>query len=326
MVGAGSTLSSAPRLLDRLTSAAVRAVGEEPEAELRGGRVEIAGRPMTLAVPHLAAGLAGGLTGLDLVERRGVADALGLRVRYSDRDLHRRLAPTEPLERIVFDIAEQFRCESLAPADWRGLALNRDLAFGRWNESAQVGRLIETELGLLIFTVTQMLRSRLLDRPTTEPVDDLIETTRGNLSRLIGHTLARLPSLVDDQSAFAVPAGEIARLVAEMAGDAGELRADQADDRARLLVPIDWDAIDYELSGASGAPPAALGADSYRAFTTAHDRVTTGEALYRPRSLRSLRTRLNELQAAQTVSAARLALRLQALFAAHTVDHWVGRL
>ncbi|MDH4280108.1 MAG: cobalt chelatase [Acidimicrobiia bacterium] len=320
MGGGGPTPSGTSRLLDRLTSAAVRAVGAEPMAELRGGRVEIAGRPMTLAVPHLV----GDLTGAELFERRGVADALGLRIRHSDLDLHRRLTPIEPLERIVFDIAEQFRCEALAPLEWRGSIGNRDRAFERWNESAQVGRLIETGVGLLIFTVTQMLRQRLLGRATTERVDDLIETTRGNLARLIGHALAELPALITDQAAFAAPAREIARLVAEMAGDAAELRVDRADDRARLLIPIDWDAIDYELSGADGPSPAAPGTDSYRAFTTAHDRVTTGEALYRPRTLRSLRTRLNELQVAQTVSAARLALRLQALFAADTVDHWVG--
>jgi len=282
--------------------------------------VEVDGRPLALAVPHLV----WDLTAADLALRRGVADALGLRVRHSDLDLHRELAPTEPLERIVFDVAEQFRCEALAPVGWRGSARNRDAGFERWNESAQAERLTETGVGLLIFTITQMLRQRLLGRPTTDHVDDLIETTRGNLARLAGHALSRLPALVDDQAAFAEPAREIARLVAEMVGDAAELRVDSDDDRARLLIPIDWDAMDHEPSGGGDSSSAATGAASYRVFTTAHDQVTTGEALYRPRALRSLRTRLNELYAAQTVSAARLALRLQALFAADTVVHWVG--
>ncbi len=320
MGGTGPTGDGSLRLLDRLTSAAVRAVGAEPSAELRGGRVEVDGRPLALAVPHLVRDLAAA----DLAERRGVADALGLRVRHSDPVLHRALAPTEPLERIVFDIAEQFRCEALAPRDWRGSAHNRDVAFERWNESAQTERLTESGVGLLIFTITQMMRQRILGRPTSEQVDDLIETTRGNLSRLAGHALSRLPALVDDQAAFAEPAREIARLMADMVGDAAELRVDRGHDRARLLIPIDWDAIDHELSGVDGPPAAATGAASYRAFTTAHDQETTGEALYRPRALRSLRTRLNELQSAQMVSAARLALRMQALFAADTVDHWVG--
>lgn len=276
---------------------------------------------MVIAVPHLVREL----SGLDLADRRGVADAHGLRARHSDADLHRALAPTEPLERIVFDIAEQFRCEALAPADWRGSAHNRDLAFERWNLSAEVERLIETGTGLLIFTVTHMLRARLLGRSTTERVDDLIETTRGNLSRLIGHELADLPGRVHDQAAFARSAREIARLVAEMVGDAAQLRVVDGDERARLLIPIDWDAIDYELSAGRGSSMAASTQPSdYRAFTTAHDRDTTGAQLYRPRVLRSLRTRLNELQAAQTVSTARLALRLRALFGADTVDSWLG--
>ncbi len=309
------------RLLDRLTSAALRAVAAEPSAELRGGRVELRGSPMAIAVPHLVRDL----SELDLPERRGVADSLGLRARHSDFDLHRALAPTEPLERIVFDLAEQFRCESLAPVDWRGSTGNRDLAFERWTVSAEVDRLTETGVGLLIFTITQMLRQRVLGRPTTEHVDDLIETTRGNLSRLIGHALTALPALVGDQAAFAEPAREIARLVAEMVGDAADLRLTGDAERARLLIPIDWDAIDYEASGGHGTPAeAVIGSGSYRAFTAAHDREMTGQDLYRAPVLRSLRARLNELGVAQTVSAARLALRLQALFAADTVDHWLG--
>ena len=309
------------RLLDRLTSAAMRAIGDEPSAELRGGRVEIDGRAMPLAVPHMARDLAA----MDLVDRRGMADALGLRVRHSDRELHRRLAPTKPLERIVFDIAEQFRCESLAPGGWRGSTVNREMAFQRWNESTQAERLTETGLGLLVFTLTQMLRSRLLGRPTAEQVDDLIETTRGNLARLIGPPLAELPALVADQEAFAAPAMEIARLVAEMAGDATEeLNRFDGDDRSRLVIPIDWDAIDYELSNADGPPQTAAGPDRYRAFTTAHDRVTAGHELYRPRELRILRARLEDLKTQQAVGVARVGQQLQVLFAAATVDHWVG--
>ncbi len=316
----------ASRLEDRLTAAAVRAVGAEPAAELRGTRVEVAGRPLGIAVPHLAADLGG----RGLAERRGVADALGLRIRHSDHDLHRSLAPVEPLERIVFDVAEQFRCEARAPTWWRGSAANRDRAFDRWNETAQAGgpagALTETGVGLLIFTITQMLRQRLLRRPNSEQVDDLIETTRGNLSRLVGHALVRLPALVDDQAAFAVPAKEIARLVAEMAGDAAdELRSSNADDRARLLIPIDWDAVDYDVAVGPGGPVTSeSGAAVYRVFTTVHDRETAGEDLYRSAALRSLRTRLEELKAGQAVSTARLALRLQALFAADSVDQWIG--
>lgn len=312
-------MAASSRLVDRLASAAMRAVAGEPAAELRGTRLEVGGEPVGVAVPHLVQDP----TTLDLTERRGVADSLGLRLRHNDRTLHRALAPTEPLARIVFDIAEQFRCEALAPNGWRGLAANRDAAFDRWNETAQGEGLTETGVGLLVFTVAQMLRQRLLRHPTTEQIDDLIETTRGNLSQLVGHALADLRPLIGDQEAFAVPAREISWLVAEMIDDAAA--ADLlGGDRSRLMIPLDWDAIDYEVGAATGPTVAAGRVDGYRVFTTAHDREITAEALYPPRVLRSLRRRLEELKAQQVVSTARLANRLRALFAADTVDRWSG--
>ncbi len=313
------------RLLDRLTSASLRAVGDEPTAELRGTQVQVGGHLVGVAVPHLAVDQ----SSMTLDERRGLADSHGVRLRFSDRDLHRSLAPSDPLERIVFDVAEQFRCEALAPPGWRGSTVNRDRAFERWNSSAETARLVETGVGLLVFTIAQMLRQRLLGRPTTEAIDDLIETTRGNLSRLVGHALAELPSLVDEQRAYATPAGEIARLVAEMARDASPAADHQADDqRTRLIVPIDWDTIDLDGSAGPGAAASdvdsGIDSDVYRTFTTDHDAETTGVELYRPAVLRAGRARLEELRAAQAVSVTRLAQRLQILFATDHVDRWIG--
>ncbi len=295
-------------------------MADDPAADLRGNRVDVGGRPVGLAVPHLA----GDISAMELEWRRGVVDSMGLRLRHSDQALHRRLAPSEPLERIVFDIAEQFRCEALAPATWRGSCDNRDRAFERWNETAQSDRLTETGVGLLIFTITQMLRQRLLRRPTTEQVDDLIETTRGNLSRLVGHALVRLPPLVGDQAAFAVPAREMARLVAEMAGDAAAQVKAGDDERARLLIPLDWDAIDYDISAAAQPAVTAAEPNHYRIFTTAHDQEVAGDRLYRSAMLRSSRARLEQLKTAQAVSVARLALHLQALFATSSDDRWLS--
>ncbi len=319
-------MSSAPpvaadlRLTQRLSSAGLRAVAAEPTAELRGQRLEVKGHPVGIVVPYLAQDLAT----LSSPERRGVVDALGLRVRHSDRALHLALSPDDPLQRIVFDIAEQFRCEALTPSSWRGVPKNCAAAFDRWSETAQAERLTETGVGLLIFTITHMLRARLLRRPTTEQVDDVIEVTRGNLSRLVGHALKPLPSLVEDQEAFAEPAAEIARLIAEMVSDAGEAEAALDDNRARLLIPLDWDALDYELNAGSGGPSIADSRSDYRVFTRAHDIEVAGSSLYPAPTLRRLRAELEEHRSAQVVSLARLSLRLQALFGSTTVDGWRG--
>ena len=309
------------RHLDRLSSAGLRAVAAEPRAEIRGNRVEVAERAIGIVVPYLAVDLAT----IDHQHRRGITDSLGLRVRYSDRDLHLSLSPTEPLERVVFDIAEQFRCEALAGPQLRGLRANLATAFEQWTERAQAERLTETGVGLLIFTVTHMLRYRLLGIATSEHVDDIIETTRGNLGRLVGHALKPLPSLVDDQAAYAEPAAEIARLVAEMAGDAAESLREASDDdeRHRLLVPLDWETLDHEIAG--GTQRGAADADAnYRVFTTVHDVEVAGSSLYRQSVLRAKRAELEDLRAAQAVSVARVAQRLRLLFASRRFEGWHG--
>ncbi|MEK9526974.1 MAG: hypothetical protein VWZ83_11280, partial [Acidimicrobiaceae bacterium] len=110
-MGPGEDLTTTVRRrrAERRGAAIVRAVGGRPDAELRGGTLRLGHRRVGLASPHLAADLGE----VSPARARGVADSLGLLVCHSDLDLHRELAPSEPLERVVFDLLEQLRCESL---------------------------------------------------------------------------------------------------------------------------------------------------------------------------------------------------------------------
>lgn len=322
----------------RLASAGLRAVAGQPRAEIRQHLVEVAdaagrARPTIVVVPWLSLDLPPGPDGVTPTRRRrGVTDALGLRVRHSDPDLHWRLSPEAPLERIVFDIAEQFRCEALADPAWRGVRANTRAAFDQWSEEARAARIDETGVGLLVYTITHMLRYRLLRIASSEAVDDVIETTRGNLARLVGHALRALPTAADDQEAFAEPAREIARLLSEMAGDATELDGPSpaALFDQRLLVPEAWERLEAELAAEEADGP---GGDSgpdddpdlgYRVWTRANDIEVHGGDLYPPAVLRDLRRQLDAGVRAQAISIARLAQRLQRLFPSWRDDGWRG--
>lgn len=332
MVTPGPIITATPRPAahrvdtHRLRAAGLRAVAANPGAEIRGHRLEVDGAPMAIVVPYLS--LEVDLENAAVARRRGVVDALGLRLRHSDRGLHLTLSPTAPLERIVFDIAEQFRCEARADPTLQGVAANTTTAFESWSETARGERIAETGVGLLVYTITHMLRFRLLRIPSSEAVDDIVETTRGNLARLTGHALRMLPATVDSQEAFAEPAAEIARLVAELADDASEAdgASPDATARHRLLIPVDWDTLNEELAAAEAAASgtAPLPGDDYRVFTTAYDIEVSGAKLYRAPVLRKLRSELDQAVAAQVVSRARLAQRLQYLFPGRRTDGWEG--
>ncbi len=318
--GDDSVVAAVRRHQQRLSSAALRAVAAEPLAELRGTRLEVADRPVGIVVPHLALSI----DDLDTADRRGVVDGMAVRVRFSDRRLHLDLSPTDPLERIVFDVAEQFRCE--AQTDLPGAKANMARSFGRWTELAMAEGMTDSGVGLLIFTITHMLRYRLTGmsvRHTLAPaVDEVIETTRGNLSRLVGYALKPLPELVPDQVAFAEPAAEIARLVAEMAGDA-DVRQQQESTRHRFLVPVDWDTLEQEVAGSSEALVAETGR-TYSVYTSQFDSQITGHRLYPVAVQRRLRRRLEELEQAQAVSPARVAQRLRPLLVDWDDSGWIG--
>ncbi len=171
-----------------------------------------------------------------------------------------------------------------------------------------------------------MLRSRLLRVPSSEAVDDLIEVTRGNLARLVGHALKVLPSVIHSQAEFAVPAAEIARLVAEMVDDASTSVDDVPEsviDNA-LLIPIDWDLLNELTTDDDDDRFVAPANERYHVFSTAYDSEVVAGELYREAAIRALRTDLDGHVAAQAVSVARLAQRLQRLFPVQAPDGWSG--
>ena len=335
----------------RLGAAGVRAIAGIPAVGLRGGSPTVGGRPIMVLAPFLTweddtgdvVDSNGGLS----PTRRGVLDGLGLRLAHSDPQLHQGFASNinDPLELIVFDIAEQFRCEALADPALYGSVANRRACFDAWVASALGRGIAETGVGLLVFTLCHMLRYRLLLVPAPEAVDDVIEATRGNLGRLIGHALRELPSLTHDQRAYAQPALEIARLVADLAADVSSSSrpTPAAVLRNQLLVPDDWDPGDSASteddddpadldSGGIGSQQVDLFASSgrrhnetsdwYKPYTTAFDVEVAGTDLYPDASLIGLRSRLDKLVASQAVSPTSLAQRLRQLFVSWHHDHW----
>ena len=326
----------------------MRAIAGNPLATLRAGRLSSHGRPVSVLAPFVTwvNDTQDQALGLGPV-RRGVVDGLGLRLAHSDLALHRSYANdiNDPLQLIVFDIAEQFRCEALADPALTGSQANRKASYDAWTVEALGRGIAETGIGLLVFTLCHMLRYRLLRIPAPEAVDDVIETTRGNLGRLIGHALRELPTLTHDQGRFAIPALEVARLVADLADDTSTTSRPTPTVvlRNQLLVPEDWeppadgstenidDSTESDSGGIGGswvnpfgsAPGAAEHpSDWYHPSTTDFDVEIAGSDLYPQASLAQLRSRLDRLVASQAVGATGLAQRLRRLFASWDDDHW----
>ena len=338
--------------LDALCAATLRALSARLEVHTRGPHWYAGDSALPSFAPHLhpqaqfkpqsdeqagpLASSGGALAPLseaaNVISFRGAADGIALRLRFSDALLHRQLRPERPMARRVFDVLEQYRVESLVPAQWPGVRSNMSARFAAWSQAFVSARLHESAQGLLLLTVAQICRARVTGEPVDGVLEELLEATRFGLVPHIGHALAALRRSRFDQRAYAQHALAIAKVVADLAD--GAL---QAADRAAKMAPEDseeedawlqiW--VDFETGEESGFASALEArhaqqdaAHSYRAFSTRYDREVRASDLVRQAQLQELRSQLDLSVRACGVSAARLARRLQTLLALPQIDGW----
>lgn len=329
LISAGHELSNDERMsraAERHRSAALRAIARDPLAELRSGNLRSGARGVEIASPFLTIAHS---AQDDPAVQRGVADALGVLLRFCDQDLHSELRPAEPMQRVIFDLLEQLRCQALAP-DLPGVRHNLEVAAQAWCQNARANGVAESGVGVLVYTLWHMARARLRLGMTSEEVDTIIETPRARLGRLLGHGLKRLPEVMGDQAAYAQAATEIGRLLMEMAEDSGLAGQAAEEARYRMLVPPQW--FDDETAGKGDARPGIVVSTEateplerlggYSAYTTDFDVELTGAGLYSAEVRRGLRNKLDEHVRAQAVSAGRIAERLRRLFGTPSADDW----
>ncbi len=312
------------RLIERHCAASIRALSANPQAQYKRQTLFLKGGAWSFHVPHL---LADALKD-PFSRNRGVADCIALRLIHGDLSLHRSLAPPEPVARLAFDILEQLRCEALARENLVGIQRNVDEAFEQWCRQSRANGLVENELGLLIYSLAWIVRTRLTNRVQDGEVEGLIESVRFRLAPVIGDDLAMLAKRIDNQREYARHALNIAQAVHEIALSVGGDMVDRhlAALRERTLLPpvdeADDRYVESEIGAGGQMEEGADQEDQYHVFCTDFDRLVVAESLYRLDQRRKLRAELDRMIKAQTVNISRLALRLQSLFAAPRRAGW----
>lgn len=319
--------------VDELCAAFVRAYSGDPDLHFRGQRLHRGRQPLPWYAPHLHPSPESD----DFASFRGTADGLALRLSASDAALHERLRPGEPVERMLFEMLEQFRVESLAPEAMPGMRRNLRHRHEQWSLSFHHSGLTDTARGLLLYAVAQICRARVSGQQVVEETEDMLEATRFALSPLIGHALAGLRRERTDQAAYAVHARAIARTVAAMlhaAGQGEEGEAGQEDSEAEpddkrnvfsLVADMDSEIVEAFTTADAGRSALLEGeGDAYRVFTTDYDREHEAASLVRRELLVELRETLDRRIAAQGINIARLARELRTLLAEPQREGWDG--
>ncbi|WP_418129001.1 cobalt chelatase [Variovorax sp. 375MFSha3.1] len=316
-------------LVAELCAGVVRAFSGERDLHFRGRRLH-RGR---MALPWFAPHLHPSPDTDDFASFRGVADGLALRLTASDAALHQSLRPEEPVERMLFEMLEQFRAEAMAPEVMVGMRHNLRHRHEQWSLAFHHSGLTDTARGLLLYAVAQICRARVNGEQVVKETEDMLEATRFALAPLIGHALAGLRKDRADQAAYAVHARAIARIVAAMLHEAGDGDSEAArdahvDDKRSvfsLVADMDQEIVERFATAESGRSEVLEGAGgAYRVFTDAYDREHDAATLARKEVLAGHREKLDRRIAAQGVNIARLARELRALLAEPERDGWDG--
>src|SRR5690554_4043509 len=182
--------------IEELCAASLRAMTGEAGLHYRGRRLYRNEAYLPTHAPHMRVDA----TKDDFADCRAAADGMALRLLHSDTDLHRRYCPEDPVERLVFELLEQLRVETLVPHSMPGMADNLSHRFESWARDFYHSGLTEGSIGILLYTVAQMCWSRLQARPVLEETEDYIEGTRASLVGKLGASLVGLRRHRHDQA------------------------------------------------------------------------------------------------------------------------------
>ena len=312
---------------DELCAGAIRALSASPAIRYRGRRLHDGHCPLPIHAAHLQPDAAL----QDLPSLRGAADSVALRLLHTDAALHKSLCPVEPVARLVFELLEQLRVETLAPDQHAGVVHNLRHRFTAWSHAFYDSGLAEGASGLLLYTVFQMCWSRLTARAVLEKTEDFIEATRWSLSSQLSGDLAGLRRHRTDQAAFARNALAIAHAVdamlkeAQAARDGSQDEAGDAKAQAAFELLLDFDSDNDNLPDAAPLGDSRAFSDgdgAYKVYCTAYDREENAGDLVRRALLLDYRERMDGRIASLGINTARLARRFAQLLAVPQRDGW----
>ncbi|MGK0399273.1 MAG: cobaltochelatase CobT [Gammaproteobacteria bacterium] len=315
--------------VEELCGASIRALTGLPGLHHRGRTLFLNGKKVNTNAPHLQTDV----LEQDFRSHRGIADGIALRLKYSNEQLHQSFCPPSPIARLIFDMLEQLRVESQVTDQHPGIKQNLLYRFQQWSLKFHYADQTETQLGLLIFTIAQASWSRLTGLPTLEEIDDVIESTRANLSPLIGSDLVGLRKNRHNQSAYAAHALSIAKLIDEslQVGDkeralnlAEQEDTEKALNRIALSSDFSDEAEDANIASIITGTSKILSDNptGYRVFTEAYDQEYKAASKIRDVEIIEFRDQLDGMIKAQGINIPRLARQISDLLAQPGRDGW----
>jgi cobaltochelatase CobT len=182
----------------QVTAAAMRAISENEELQLTfGSEARLVGDNARLPAPPRD------LKEEDVAHLRGAADAMALRMKFHDEDIHKQWAPAAPEARAVFEALEQVRVEALGADVYKGVKGNLQAAFEERCNQAGYARVNDREDVTLADVVGLLCREQFTGEELPASAQNALGHWRNFLETRVGADFEDLRANVADQEAFA---------------------------------------------------------------------------------------------------------------------------
>jgi len=157
---------------------------------------------------------------------RGAADAIALRYRFHNAQVHARRVPAGEMARTVFDAVEQARVEAIGANRMAGVASNLAAALEERYRRQGLDRVTERTDGTLADAVRMIVRERLTGAEPPESARQVVELWRPWVESKCDSDLATLADSINDQDRFAQA---LRKLISDLDLDLGDTEADESD-------------------------------------------------------------------------------------------------
>ncbi|BDU40823.1 cobaltochelatase subunit CobT [Vibrio nigripulchritudo] len=311
------------QLQRELMMSTLRSLLDEEHLDLRGHHLYLNGKRLV----YLAAHLQWHPLPQEQDAQRGMVDGWTLHLMHTDLPVFHQTRPSHAVAAWVFDFLEQLRVETRVSPLHQGMTHNLDANFERWSSGFVESGLLESQVGILLFSIVHMVRSRLSSQPLPEGVEDQIEATRMWLAPLMGKALLGLRQNRQSQEDFAQHANEIATLAAEHIDEWLEDEVSQTPTNNRAVFQL---LVDSEFQIDASMPVAELGnaksvsteLEDYHVFTRTFDEERDAATLVRSALLNEYRQELDSEFLQSGLSVRRIAQRLCQRFALPREPHY----
>src|SRR5690242_10200038 len=199
----------------RSTTAALRAIAERDDVTVSYGPEPpgLAGPRARLPMPPRD------LSQHEASQVRGAADALALRLRYHDAQLHAKRMPQNEVARAIFEGVEQARVEALGSRRMAGVAGDLSAMLDQRYRRQGYDRLTERSDSTLAEAIRLLTREQLTGSPPPPAAQRLVDLWRPFLEGKIGRDIRELDRAITDQDAY----GKAARkLIKDLDLDLGD--------------------------------------------------------------------------------------------------------